>query len=291
MNLKTIYLLNTLKSLKQKIVLTFHGIDIQIDKKINYGYRLNKKYEKKLKGAIKNIDIFFSISKNIYNDIINLGIAKDKIIIVPNSVDIEKFSKIKNIDTKIEDKIKLITVTRFAKDKKGLDLIPDIAKILYSKKVNFEWSLVGYDSRKIRDLSDMEKYDNFFKYFDNIENLEEEIFPHTDLIKIFKENHLYINLSRIESFGVTIIESLAANLPVITFNTKGGNELIINNYNGKIIDNFSAKEMANSIIAYQKNKNLYNNHQKNTLLSVHQFNLLKVAEKTVTTYEKLILKD
>ena len=49
--------------------------------------------------------------------------------------------------------------------------------------------------------------------------------------------------------------------------------------------------MANSIIAYQKNKNLYNNHQKNTLLSVDQFNLLKVAEKTVTTYEKLILKD
>ena len=76
----------------------------------------------------------------------------------------------------------------------------------------------------------MSELDNFFWHIDNVENLEEEIFPHSNLIKIYKENHLYINLSRIESFGVTIIESLASNLPVITFDTKGGNELIINDY-------------------------------------------------------------
>ena len=115
---------------------------------------------------------------------------------------------------------------------KGLDLIPEIAKIFYDKKISFEWSLVGHNSKKVRDLNGMREFDNNFKYFDNIENLEEEIFPHSNLIKIFKENHLYINLSRIESFGVTIIESLAANLPVITFNTRA-NELIVDNYNGE----------------------------------------------------------
>ena len=80
LNLKTIYILNIFKILKQKIAVTFHGIDIQIDENINYGYRLSKSYEKRLKVALKNTDIFFSISKNIYKDLVDLGISKEKII-------------------------------------------------------------------------------------------------------------------------------------------------------------------------------------------------------------------
>ena len=150
--------------------------------------------------------------------------------------------------------------------------------------------MVGHNSKKVRDLNGMREFDNNFKYFDNIENLEEEIFPHSNLIKIFKENHLYINLSGIESFGVTIIESLAANLPVITFDTKGGNE-IVDNYNGRVLKNYSAKEMVDAIINYQKNKNMYENHQRNTLNSVDKFDLIKITEKTEGIYQKLILKD
>ena len=291
LNLKTIYILNIFKILKQKIAVTFHGIDIQIDKNINYGYRLSKTYEKRLKVALKNTDIFFSISKNIYKDLVDLGIKKEKIISVPNGVAIKKFTEFKNNVPRIDEKIKLITVARFAKNKKGLDLIPEIAKIFYDKKISFEWSLVGHNSKKVRDLDGMREFDSNFKYFDNIENLKEEIFPHSDLIKIFKENHLYINLSRIESFGVTIIESLAANLPVITFNTKGANELIVDNYNGRVLKNYSAKEMVDAIINYQKNKDMYENHQKNTLNSVDKFDLIKITEKTVGIYQKLILKN
>ena len=289
LNFKTIFILNTLKTLKQKIAVTFHGIDIQINKEINYGYRLNKDYEKRLKIAVNNTDIFFSISNNIYNDLLDLGISKEKIVNIPNGVDIKKISEFKNIDSKIGERIKLITVARFAKNKKGLDLIPEIAKKLIDNNINFEWSLVGSDSKKIRNFYGMSKLDNFFKYIDNVENLDEEIFPHSNLIKIYKENHLYVNLSRIESFGVTIIESLASNLPVITFDTKGGNELIINNYNGVILRNFSTTAMANAIINYQKNINIYNNHRKNTLPSVFPFNLSKTTEKTIEIYKKFVL--
>ena len=88
--------------MKQKIAVTFHGIDIQINKEINYGYRLNKDYDKRLKIAVNNTDIFFfSISNNIYNDLLDLGVSKEKIVNVPNGVDIKKISEIKNIDSKI----------------------------------------------------------------------------------------------------------------------------------------------------------------------------------------------
>ena len=101
-------------------------------------------------------------------------------------------------------------------------------------------------------------------------------------------SHLYINLSRIESFGITLIEGLASQLPVITFDTKGGNELVIDNHNGKVLKNYSAEEMANAIIDYQKNSSLYEIHKKNTLISVEQFDLNKISEKTIKVYKDLI---
>ena len=100
------------------------------------------------------------------------------------------------------------------------------------------------------------------KYLDNVENLDEEFFPHNDLIKVYKNNHIYVNLARIESFGVTIIEALASGLPVITFNTKGGNELIKNDYNGIIVKNISPEQIVNAIDQYYKDIILYEKHKK-----------------------------
>ena len=110
-----------------------------------------------------------------------------------------------------------------------------------------------------------------FKYLDNIENLNEKFFPHNDLIKIYKNNHLYINLARIESFGISIIEALASGLPAITFDTKGGNELIINDFNGIIVNNLSHEKMVDAMFV-QQNEVLYKNmkniqfHQSKTLI-------------------------
>ena len=81
---------------------------------------------------------------------------------------------------------------------------------------------------------------------------------------------------------------MASQLPVITFDTKGGNELVIDNHNGKVLKNYSAEEMANAIIDYQKNSSLYEIHKKNTLISVEQFDLNKISEKTIKVYKDLI---
>ena len=49
LNHKCLIMIDCLKQLDQKILVTFQGADIQIDKKINYGLRLDKKYDENLK--------------------------------------------------------------------------------------------------------------------------------------------------------------------------------------------------------------------------------------------------
>ena len=48
------------------------------------------------------------------------------------------------------------------------------------------------------------KNKNFLKFKRNSNN-DEIYFPHSKLIKIYKSHDAYINLARIESFGITLL--------------------------------------------------------------------------------------
>ena len=54
-----------------------------------------------------------------------------------------------------------------------------------------------------------------------------------------------------------MIEAIASGLPVISFNTKGANELVIHNKNGILIDDFDPYKMAEIIISKIEEKYFY----------------------------------
>lgn len=286
LNHKMLYLIENLKHFETKIIVTFHGADIQFDKNFNYGFRIDQLYEKLFQSVIFKIDYFFTISESIKKDILNIGINEKQIFSSPNSVSLEKINKFEPLKKNIKDKIYLLTVARFAKNTKGLDLIPQIANKLLQNNISYEWSLVGKNIDQIKKFKDMDKHEKNFKFYENIQNFEEEIFPNNKLIKIYKNNHIYISLSRIEAFPITLLEALACGLPVLSFNTKGGNELVVNDWNGKLISEYSASKMADEIISYQK-ENTYELHRKNTTESVLKYDLKKVATSVVKNYKIL----
>ena len=278
-NFKTLLYIKVLKNLNQKIVVTFHGADIQKDMDILYGYRFDKKYEKLLSETIHLFDRVFAISEDIVRELSFFNFPKEKIIKIPNSIEINKILNISK--NKIDpNKLKLITVARFYEKKKGLDLIEKISNILIKNNINFSWTLVGRNSSlllKNQFIMDNKKY---FHTKEEIKNTNETYFPHSDLISIYKDNNVYVNLARIESFGVTIVEALAAGLHVVSFNTKGANEIIINNQNGYIIDEYSYEKMAKTLI------NKFNDN------SFNKMNVCKeIMKYELETNTKIIIKN
>ena len=89
-NYKSLLIINVLKKLNQKIIVTFQGADIQLNKSIKYGNRLDIKYDKLLKKSLGNIDLFTAISKNIFKDLKSFNINSNKIIEIPNGTLISK---------------------------------------------------------------------------------------------------------------------------------------------------------------------------------------------------------
>ena len=285
-NYKTLILLNALKEIGEKIVITFHGADIQIDNNINYGYRLDKKFNKYLKDSINKIDLFQAISNTIRQDIIKLGVNPKKIFNLSNSVDTDKIKKTKKI-YKNNKKIKILIVARFAKLKKGYDLIPSLTKQLIKCNVNFRWLIAGNKTENLLQEKYIKNNKHLFEIFSEINNINEYNFPNKKLIKIYKSSDLYINLARIESFGVTMVEGMASGLPVITFNTKGANEIVKNNYNGFVIPNKSIIKMAKKIKQIQNNKKLLSVMRKNCIKYSKKFTLIKISKKLIKNYQNL----
>ncbi len=288
LNFKSLILINVLKQLNQRIIVTFHGVDLQIDEAINYGYRLNKKYDIFLRNTLKKVDKFTYLSETMKEDLIKLGVQKQKLIYFPNSVNIEKFEKVtkkKIIDGKT---LHFITVARFAEKKKGLDLIEQVSLNLLDKNINFRWKIIGENSKLLYKNKFIASNSNLFEIIGNIENIDEDFFPHSTLINHYKSSDLYLNLSRIESFGITFIEALASRLPIISFTGKGANEIIKDKFNGFLIKNNNVSELVNKIYQIKENKEIINKMQNNCLDSITKFDLDTSCNKLINIYKNEI---
>ena len=285
-NYKSLILIDCLKKLNQKVLVTFQGVDIQINKSINYGYRLDIKYEKYLNEIINNIDYFTSLSQTIKKDLINLKVSNNKIELIPNAVDLNKFNIIKK--TKNDDSLNLITVARYAKEKKGFDLLPKVAKVLLDNKISFNWKIIGKNVSKLKNNELIKNNISYFSFFEDIIDFKDIYLPSNELVEKYLDSHLYINLSRIESFGITFVEALASGIPVITFDTKGVNEIIINEYNGVIIEKEKFENFCEKIVYFSKNKNLLNKFNEGIYKSKKKYDLNLVTNQFINVYNKLI---
>ncbi len=287
LNFKSLILINSLKELNQKIVVTFQGADIQIDQNINYGYRLNVNYNKLFQKTLNNVDLFFAISENIREDILNLGISSSKIILIPNTVEINKIIETKKNSKFTKKKFfNLITVARYAEKKKGFDLVEEIAKKLIDRNIHFVWTFVGKDTYKIKENTFIDNHQKYFDFIDNIENLEEDYFPHSKLIGKYFESDLYLNLARIESFGITFVESLACDLPIVSFKKKGVEEIVIDNKNGFLISNNKIEDFIDKINHLYKNQTILKEMKKNCKETVLKFDNDLNTDLIIQSYKK-----
>jgi phosphatidylinositol alpha-1,6-mannosyltransferase len=253
-NLAPVAVLLKLLNPKIKLILIGHGIEI---------WQKQKLFKKLLlKWSDKILAVSNFTKKQIVN---NNGIAADKIIIFPNTLDPyfklpQNYSKpdylLKRYNIDRKTKI-ILTITRITKYEgyKGYDQILNALPSVIKEVPDIKYILGGkYDVIEEKRLKEKVKSLGLEKHFILTGFIkEEELTDHYLLADVF------ILPSKGEGFGIVFIEAAACGVPVIAGNQDGSVDALINGKLGKLINPDDIEEITKSIVALLSESKLKSN--------------------------------
>lgn len=181
---------------------------------------------------------------------------KTKVLLVPNAIN-NKRIKQKNTNNNIPI---ILYVGRFSKEKNIIFLLEIIKKL--EQKYKFYVWLIGYGPEKIKIKSYIEK-----NKISSIKKLEYGSYD--QIAHIYSKADIFVLPSKQEPWGFVINEAMAAGLPVISSNTVGATQdLLEDGYNGYLFKSGNYRELEEKIIFLLKNKKLRQRMGKNSLKAI-----------------------
>jgi len=219
----------------------------------------------------------FAISKAVQKAIKDRS-GYDSIVVL-NGINFSKFKKKYNYKSKI---YKIVQVSSLNYEKKGQDIIIKAMNILVNK--------MKITDIRIDFIGEGESED-YLKILVKEYNLEEYI----NFLGLKTREYLYNNLhnydlllqpSRYEGFGLTVVEAMAAKVPVLVSNIHGPIEIIQGGKYGDWFESENIDDCANKIYQLYSDKNQILNKTK----VAYEYSLNKYSVKqTAFRYLKLYL--
>jgi len=239
------------------------------------------------KRCIKYADKFIADSNFTKRRIIETyKVPSDKIEVVYNGIDLNgyTFTKEELKETKkqfnLTEKPIILFVGRVDDPRKGLDLLLKASKKVL-KKFDAKLLVVGKeDQSKARRLTNslgISKNVVFTGFLDEV-----------TLKKCYVLCDIYVCPSRLEGFGLTILEAMAAGKPIVATNVGAIPEIITNGENGILVAVNDLDEMSNAICTFLQDKMLVENIGKRTANYVKErFSWKKSAKEIERLYMQL----
>tara|TARA_Y100000741_G_scaffold357883_1_gene336286 strand:- start:287 stop:934 length:648 start_codon:yes stop_codon:yes gene_type:complete len=200
--------------------------------------------------------------------------------VVPFGIDIKNFKP----SHKKESKDFVVGTIKSIEEHNGIDCLIDAAKILidsYSLDINFliigDGSLRHKMQQKTKKLKIDDKIN--FKGFVN----------HNNVVKYYNLISIFIAVSTRESFGVSVLEAAACQVPSITSNIGGLVEVNLHKKTGLVIKPEDPEALAKSIFKLYKNGTLRDSYGRNARERVEKnFNWTSNVNQMINIYKKYV---
>ena len=209
------------------------------------GSPLKKRLKNKVKGRLysRYIDQFIGVSQYTVDSILNDygGFLKKKTLVVYNGIATDVYLKRENKN------IGKFIVASHLRPSKGIqDLIRAVSQIPCSLRENLLIDIYGEGAMKEELIQLVKKFEleNHISFKGSVSNLYE----------LYKDYSYMLQPTYMECFSLSILESLAANVPVITTPVGGNEEIIQNRVNGYIFPAKDIKALAHILTEILVNK-------------------------------------
>ena len=192
------------------------------------GFPIKKQLKNRLKGYLhhKAIDRFIGVSSYTARHIVkDLGkVVARKTGVIYNGIDTSVFKKRKSHDLKPEGKVQFVVVSHL-RESKGLQDLIDALSML-KPEVQNELHITVYGEGPLEEGLKQQAKDKAVDHLLTFRGSSSEI-P-----KILADYEYLIQPTYMECFSLSILESLSANVPVITTTVGGNPEIITDGENG-----------------------------------------------------------
>jgi glycosyltransferase involved in cell wall biosynthesis len=156
---------------------------------------------------------------------------------------------------------------------------------------NFTLLLKGFQLSKLSErgvilkiYGDGKDKDALLKMIDSM-NLTSQVSVHPftpDIYQVLKSALFLTLTSRFEGFPRVLLEALSVGTPVVSVNCKSGpDEIILNEYNGLLIENFNEQALADAMNRFIFDESLYQMCKDNAIMSVAHLRQEHIAKQWV----------
>ena len=270
------------------------GEDIQKMPEISYGYRLDPKIDAVIEKKYPEFDGLIALTPSVREEYLSLGISPEKIKIIPNGVDTRKFLSIakrplfqERFGVPPETRV-ILTVGRHH-PKKGYDRIPVIAAELKKRGINFLWIIVGRDHEEF-DRRFPEAAELGIHTLENKPDPNESAFslPSESLIEMYRSADIFAFPTLLETFGMVLIEAMAAGLPIVTTDAAGVRDVIKHEKNGLRTAVEDVSLFTDYLASLLENPELYAEYQQKSLKSAEFYDWTRITGEYLEFYQSFL---
>lgn len=259
------------------IILTEHA---------SYSISKSKRLQSVAYKAAEIVNYFTVVSANLKHFFTSeTGIHKDKIQIIRNGVDTEKFNPDSNhneleklIPSGFQGRV-LISVGRLTEAKDYTNLFNALK--LLKDKLDYFLVIIG-DGEKKKDLSEWIKNNH----------LEDRVVlagTKTNIEKYFNKADLFVLSSQREGLPMVILEAMASGVPVIATSVGGIPELIDHNHNGVLVPPQNSKALADEIYRVCMDESFRESIKANAIKTIDKdYSLKTITENYIKLYKEII---
>ena len=257
------------------IVTTLHGTDITLVGSHPF-------YKTAVTFSINKSDAVTSVSQNLKDDTQRLFQTKKEIKVVPNFIDIDKYTNTyKDCDRALLalPKERVIThVSNFRPVKR----IADVIEIFYriQKELPAKLMMVGEGPER----KEAEQLCQTYKIEDKVVFLGNS----SEVDKILCFSDLFLLPSQTESFGLAALEAMASGVPVISSNSGGIPEVNIQGVSGFLSPVGAIDEMAHNALKILKDEAVLNTFKKGAKATATKFDIHKIVPFYEAIYEEAL---
>lgn len=274
------------------------GDDIQIDEAADYGIRRNKDIDNIVRRYGIDARAYVAITESVRKEYLALGIAAQRIHDIPNGVDVARFQSIPRLnDIRARFNIPaeafmFLSVGRHH-PKKNFSILLRAFSILKQKNPSFNAVLVlcGRGVSDLREQAAAQGVSNNVVFIDGLtpatgaESLQA---PSDDLVALYRAADAFVFPSLIETFGIAIVEAMAAGLPALVADSPGCCDIAGQGAHAMMLNPLDADEWAAAMARVMDDTNMRGDLSRRALARARDFDWNHVVDLYEDLYYRLI---